>query len=298
MSRAIEMKYRDAKEAFGKFGIDTDNVLGRLKSTPVSINCWQGDDVAGFEDPGAALAGGGILATGNHPGKPRNIDEFRMDTEKAFSMIPGNKKLALHAIYGDFPDGLEDRRKVDFKHFKSWSDWAKENECGLDFNPTMFSHKMAESGYTLSDDDKGVRDFWIEHVQNCRKICDFLGDDIGITCYNNLWLPDGSKDETVSRLRHRENLISSLDEIFKLRFEDKNMQDSLESKLFGIGVERSSFKSEDKNTLCRATVVPLKSSMIKIIINDRESTLSKREGFVSESAASTRKKLSIDWKIK
>lgn len=237
MARDIEKNYLDAKEKYTELGIDTDSVLDTLKDIPVSVPCWQGDDISGFENPGTSLEGGGILVTGSHPGKPRNIDEFRADAEKAFSLIPGSKKFALQAIHGDFPDGLKNRSKVDICHFESWVDWAKENNCGLDFNPTLFSHDMAKTGYTLSDDDKNIRDFWIDHVQNTRKICDFIGRELKTPCYNNIWLADGSKDETASKLRHRENLIKSLDEIFSKKYPDENMQDSLESKLFGIGLE-------------------------------------------------------------
>ena len=166
----------------------------------------------------AALGGGGIMVTGGYPGKPRNIDEFRKDTQKAFSMIPGKKKLALHAMYGDYKGKFEGRDKIEIKHFESWVDWAKSNKAGLDFNPTLFSHPYAEDGYTIASINEKIRKFWVEHINRSREICDFMGGSLKQVCSNNIWIPDGSKDITVNRLKHREKLIKSLDEIFAKKY--------------------------------------------------------------------------------
>ncbi len=237
MGSIIEKQYKVAQERYAAAGVDTEKALSVLKGVPISVNCWQGDDVSGFESTDAALGGGGIMVTGGYPGKPRNIDELRKDTEKAFSMIPGKKKLALHAMYGDFNGKFQGRDKIETKHFESWVDWAKSNKVGLDFNPTLFSHPFAEDGYTLASINEKIRKFWVEHVNRSREICDFMGGSLKQVCSNNIWIPDGSKDITVNRLKHREKLIKSLDEIFAKKYSDKNIQDSLEPKLFGIGVE-------------------------------------------------------------
>ncbi len=230
-------RYEIARERYAEFGVDVDKTLERFADIPLSINCWQGDDVGGFESAGSSLGGGGILCTGNYPGKPRNIDEFTEDVEKAFLFIPGKKKLALEAIYGDFKGELKDRSQVAPEHFKYWVDWGKKFGYGIDFNPTLFSHPMADSGYTLSSFDRKIRQFWIDHVKNSRKACNYIGKELGEVCVNNIWIPDGSKDITVNRIRHREVLLSALDEIFSEKYPEENVIDSLESKLFGIGVE-------------------------------------------------------------
>jgi len=234
---SIQNRYDHAKEKFAGFGVDVDKRLDFLSTIPLSINCWQGDDVGGFESEDASLGGGGILCTGNYPGKPRGIEEFRSDTEFAFSMIPGKKKLALEAIYGNFQGRLKDRSQIEPGHYDYWIDWAKKFGYGIDFNPTLFSHPMGETGYTLSSLDKTIRRFWTDHVKNSRKACDYIGKSVGQVCVNNIWLPDGSKDLTVNRLKHREILLEALDEIFAIKYPEKNIIDSLESKLFGIGVE-------------------------------------------------------------
>ena len=232
-----EKRYELAKERFAEFGVDVDQKLKLLSTIPLSINCWQGDDVGGFETEGASLGGGGILCTGNYPGKPRNIDEFSKDAEKAFSLIPGMKKLALEAIYVNFIGTLKDRSQVTPEHYRFWVEWGKKFGYGIDFNPTLFSHPMADSGYTLSSLDKNVRRFWIDHVKNSRRACNYIGRELGQVCVNNIWIPDGSKDITVNRLKHREVLLAAFDEIFSEKYPDENMLDCLESKLFGIGVE-------------------------------------------------------------
>ena len=230
-------QYMAARERYFALGIDTEKAISTLKDIPISINCWQGDDVAGFERENAALGGGGILVTGNFPGKPKNIDEFRRDAEKAFSLIPGKKKFALQAMHGDFKGKFEGRNKIEPKHFESWVEWAKAQNVGLDFNPTLFSHEYTEDGRTLAAIDESVRKYWVEHVKRSREICSYIGMELGQVCFNNIWIPDGSKDITVNRLKYRLQLLKSLNEIFTKKYADENMQDSLEPKLFGIGVE-------------------------------------------------------------
>ena len=237
MDATILKSYNLAKEKYARYGIDTDKALNKLKDIPVSIHCWQGDDVGGFEKKDTALLGGGILSTGNYPGKARNIDELKRDIEKAFSLIPGRKKLNLHAIYGDFKGKAISRDKILPEHFCSWIEWAKSIDVGIDFNPTLFSHPLADSGYTLSNSDEKIRRFWVEHVKRCRNISNYIGKELKTPCICNIWIPDGSKDITVSRPKHREILKKSLDEIFSSNYPEENMLDSLESKLFGVGLE-------------------------------------------------------------
>ncbi|MBM3699331.1 MAG: L-rhamnose isomerase [Actinobacteria bacterium] len=232
----IEKQYEYAKEYYAGLGINTDKVLKKLEKIPVSIHCWQGDDVVGFEESGSAL-GGGILATGNFKGRARNLAELQQDIEKAFSLIPGAKKINLHPIYGDFKGKKVDRNAITVDHFKSWADWAESNSAGIDFNPTPFSHIFAESGYTLSSKDKKIRDFWIEHTKRCREISNYFGKRLKKTCIFNLWIQDGSKDITLSKLEHRQILKDSLDEVFSIKYPESNIIDSLESKLFGIASE-------------------------------------------------------------
>jgi len=233
----IEKHYKNAREKYGQMGIDTDKALEKMSSIPLSIHCWQGDDVAGFEKKGSVLSGGGILSTGAYPGRAGNIDQLAQDIEKAFSLVPGPKKLSLHAIYGDFKAKAIDRDSIEPGHFKYWLDWAKQNQYGLDFNPTLFSHSKAESGYTLSSQDQSIRSFWIDHVKRSRKIAAYLGQNLNKPCINNIWIPDGEKDITPSRLVHRELLIDSLDQILDVEYAREFLIDSVESKLFGIGYE-------------------------------------------------------------
>jgi L-rhamnose isomerase len=233
----IEKKYELAKKYYGDCGVNVDNVLKRLKNIPISIHCWQGDDLIGFENLERNLSSGGILATGNYPGKARNINELQLDINKAFSLIPGKKKLALHAKYGNFKKKKVNRNEISPEDFLFWVDWAKENNTGLDFNPTFFSHPYAESGYTLSSSDKKIRRFWVEHLKRSRLISNFIGEKLRIVCINNIWIPDGEKDITLLKFHHRKLLLSSLDEALSIRYPKENMLDSLESKLFGIGSE-------------------------------------------------------------
>jgi L-rhamnose isomerase len=229
--------YEKIKKYYKDIFLNTDEILSQVDMIPISIHCWQGDDLIGFEKDAKELSSGGILATGNYPYRARNIEELQSDIEKAFSLIPGKKKLALHAIYGNFKDKKVDRDKIGPEHFLNWIDWAKRKNIGLDFNPTFFSHPKADSGYTLTNTDKGIRDFWIEHLIRSREISSYIGEQLGSTCINNIWIPDGEKDKTAYRSYFRELLIDSLDKAFRKDFQKKHMTDSLESKLFGIGSE-------------------------------------------------------------
>jgi L-rhamnose isomerase len=228
--------YLIAKERYAAFGVDTDVVLGKLARIPLSLQCWQADDVSGFENTSGS-PGGGLAVTGNFPGKANNLDELRADIEKVLSLLPGKNRVNLHAIYGDFGGRFVERDEVEPRHFESWADWANDVKAGLDFNSTFFGHPKAADGFTLSHANKGIRDFWVEHARRCREISDFFGRKTGLACLHNLWIPDGSKDETVNRLKHRELLLDSLDRIFEKQFSKSNMSDSVESKLFGIGSE-------------------------------------------------------------
>lgn len=237
MKDQIESAYEAAKEQYARIGVNTDNALERLDKASISLHCWQADDVCGFEKERDTLEGGGIQATGNYPGKARNIDELRGDLEKVYSLIPGNHRLSLHAIYGDFKGNAVDRNEIETGHFQSWIDWVKEINVGIDFNSTLFSHPKADDGFTLSSKDKSIRGFWIEHVKRCREISAFIGKELKNRCLHNLWIPDGSKDITVDRYKHRALLKESLDEIFEKKYPPDQMRDSVESKLFGIGSE-------------------------------------------------------------
>ncbi|NSW90096.1 MAG: L-rhamnose isomerase [Firmicutes bacterium] len=233
----IDKAYEYAKEVYGAYGVDTEDVLKKMKDIQVSLHCWQGDDVTGFEKGVDGLSGGGIMATGNYPGRARNGDELRQDIEKALSLIPGKQRVNLHAIYAETGDKYVDRDNLDVSHFKRWIDWAKEKGIGLDFNPTFFSHKMADSGFTLSSKDKEVRSFWIRHGKRCREIAAEMGKELGTPCVNNVWIPDGMKDIPADRLGHRLILKDSLDKLFEEKYDKNHLIDSVESKLFGIGSE-------------------------------------------------------------
>jgi len=226
-----------AKERYAELGVDVDAALENLSQISLSIHCWQGDDVGGFERPDSGLSGGGIQVTGNYPGKARNVDELRMDLKQVYSLIPGKHRLNLHAIYGDFGGKYVDRDQIAPEHFKGWIEWAKENDLKIDFNSTCFSHPMAHSGFTLSSKDKSIRDFWIEHVKKAREISAFIGKEQNGPCIHNLWIPDGSKDIPIDRFGHRKLLKESLDEIFEVEYDKSEIKDALESKLFGIGSE-------------------------------------------------------------
>ncbi len=229
--------YNYAKEQYASIGVDTDLALKKLDNINISLHCWQTDDVGGFETPDAVLGGGGIQTTGNYPGKARTIDQLKADIEKVMSLLPGNQRLSLHAIYGDFKNKKVDRDQIEIEHFQGWINWAKNLGIGLDFNPTCFSHPFANDGFTLSSKNENVRRFWIEHNKRCRKIAAEMGRQLGTPCINNIWIPDGSKDTPVDRLTHRRLLKDSLDEIFAVVYPGEYLKDSIESKLFGIGSE-------------------------------------------------------------
>lgn len=244
MQKNIEKSYQSAKEQYATYGVNTDEVLKQLSNLVVSLHCWQTDDVSGFENPDTALSGG-IQTTGNYPGKARTIEEVQMDLEKSMSLLPGIQKVNLHAIYGDFTKAKKERDEIGIENFQSWIDWAKANNTSLDFNATCFSHKKADSGFTLSSKDEDVRNFWVEHVKKCRKIANEMGRQLQTPCVHNLWIPDGSKDIPVDRFTHRQLLKKSLDEIFSIDFPKENLKDAVESKLFGIGSEAMVVGSHD-----------------------------------------------------
>ncbi|MFB3815097.1 MAG: L-rhamnose isomerase [Terriglobales bacterium] len=229
--------YEIAKAQYAETGVDVDAAMKKLETIPISLHCWQGDDVGGFETAGSQLSGGGIQTTGNYPGKARTIAELRADLEKALSLIPGRHRLNLHACYLDNGGKFIDRDQIELKHFQSWIDWAKSNRLGMDFNPTYFSHPKAADGFTLAHPDKAIRDFWIEHGIACRKIGAEMGKQLGSTTVTNFWIPDGYKDIPVNRAAHRELLADSLDKIFAELLDPKLHLDSVEAKLFGIGAE-------------------------------------------------------------
>ena len=233
----IQKSYDIAKEKYAALGVNTEEVLSKLEKISISMNCWQGDDVGGFETPDAELGGGGIQVTGNFPGKPRNVEELRRDMEMAYSQIPGNHRLNLHSIYGEFGGQYVDRDQYEPTHFQGWIDWAKQQNLKLDFNCTCFSHPKAEDGYTLSSKSKETRDFWIEHTKRCRRISAHIGKELNSPCIHNLWIPDGSKDNPVDRFGHRKLLVESLDNIFSEQLSALEMKDAVECKLFGIGSE-------------------------------------------------------------
>jgi L-rhamnose isomerase len=234
--RGIEQAYAVAHERYAELGVDSERALQTLRGISISLHCWQGDDVAGFESA-AGLTGGGIQATGNYPGKARNIDELRADLEKALSLIPGNHRLNLHAIYADYAGRKIDRDELLPQHFSSWIDWAKACGLGLDFNPTFFSHPLADSGFTLAHRAEKIRRFWVAHGIACRKIGESFGRALGAPCVTNVWIPDGYKDLPVDRKGPRERLRQSLDEIFDERIDSRFNLDAVESKLFGLGSE-------------------------------------------------------------
>ena len=238
---AIIAAYEAAKERYGEQGVDADKALGILKKISFSLHCWQTDDVTGFENQGGELSGG-IQVTGNYPGCARNIDEVRADLVKVKSLIAGTHRLALHEIYGDFGGLVVDRDEVEPKHFQSWMEWAKENNMKLDFNSTSFSHPKSGS-LTLASPDKGIRDFWIEHTKRCRKVSEAMGKFQGDPCIMNLWIHDGSKEVPANRMKYRQILEQSLDEIFTTKY--RNMKDCIEAKLFGIGLESYTVGSYD-----------------------------------------------------
>jgi len=233
----IETAYQLAQDRYAALGVDTEAALKKLATVPVSMHCWQGDDVGGFESMGSEL-GGGLAVTGNYPGKARTPAELRADAEKAYSLIPGKHRFNLHAFYVEFPAGKKvDRNAIEPAHFKSWIDWAKSLGIGMDFNPTCFAHPKAADGFTLSHKDKAIRRFWIEHCIACRKVGAAMGQALGTPTVTNIWVPDGMKDTPADRRGPRERLKEALDEIFAEKINPKHHLDSIEGKLFGIGAE-------------------------------------------------------------
>ena len=230
------MSYIEAKEKYAKYGIDTEKALQTLKDVSISVHCWQGDDVVGF-DSKEALSGG-IQATGNYPGRARTPEELMADYDKAFSLIGGKKKLNLHACYAIFEDGeVAGRDEIQPKHFAKWVEFAKERGMGIDFNPTFFSHPMVKDGLTLSSPDETVRKYWIKHGKACIKISEYFAEETGIPCVMNIWIPDGYKDIPSDRLSPRARFKASLDEILDTPYDKSKVYVTLESKVFGIGVE-------------------------------------------------------------
>jgi L-rhamnose isomerase len=232
----IESTYALARARYAELGVDTDQALATLRGVPISLHCWQGDDVGGFEND-QGLTGGGIQATGNYPGKARNADELRADLDLALTLIPGKHRLNLHAIYAETHGRPVERNQLGPEHFAGWIDWAKKRGLGLDFNGTFFSHPKAADGFTLSSRDQGVRQFWVEHGIACRKIGEQFGRVLGSPCVTNVWIPDGFKDTPVDRKTPREILKQSLDAIFAENLDPRFHLDAVESKLFGIGSE-------------------------------------------------------------
>jgi L-rhamnose isomerase len=235
-SQTIERAYDAARERYAELGVDTEAAMKRLAGVSISLHCWQGDDVGGFERFGSTL-GGGLAATGNYPGKARTPDELRADAEKALSLIPGTHRFNLHAFYGEFGGKAVDRDRIGQEHFRGWVDWAKHLGIGLDFNPTFFSHPNAADNFTLTHQDPAIREFWIAHGIACRRIGEFIGARLGNACITNLWIPDGMKDTPVDRVGPRERLLASLDAIFKDAIDPALNKDAVEGKLFGIGCE-------------------------------------------------------------
>lgn len=226
-------RFEEAKEKYAAYGVDVDKALEKLGKVRISMHCWQGDDVLGFDSDSLT---GGIATTGNYPGKATTPEQLMADIKKAYSLIPGKHKLNLHASYR-ITDEKVDRDKIEPKHFQAWVDFAKEEGIGLDFNPTFFSHPKMVDNMTLSHPDKNIRQFWIDHAKACRKIANYFGEQLGITALDNIWIPDGTKDVPADRIGPRARLKAALDEIFSVKYDKKNIADSIEGKVFGIGVE-------------------------------------------------------------
>jgi L-rhamnose isomerase len=235
--QSVEEQYIAARNRYAEIGVDTDKVLDLLSKIPVSLHCWQGDDVGGFENFGGAELSGGIAVTGNYPGKARTPVELRADAEKALSLIPGKHRLNLHAFYGEFGGKKVDRDAIEPAHFENWISWAKSLGIGMDFNPTCFSHPKAADNQTLSHRAPAIRKFWIDHCIACRRIGAAFGAALGSPCVTNLWIPDGMKDTPADRSGPRQRLKDALDEVFAETINPKHNLDAIEGKLFGIGAE-------------------------------------------------------------
>ena len=250
-------RYESAVELYASYGIDAEKALADLADVTVSVHCWQGDDVGGFDSDDALS--GGIQTTGNYPGKARTPEELMADIDKAFSLIPGKKKLNLHACYAIFDGERADRDALKPEHFKKWVDFAKEKGCGIDFNPTFFSHPMVKDGLTLSSPDEEVRSFWVEHGKRCVELSDYFSKETGIPCVMNIWIPDGYKDIPADRLSPRLRFKKSLDEILATPYDKEMVYITLESKVFGIGLESYTVGSAEfcLSYSTKAGIVPL-----------------------------------------
>ena len=231
----IQQAYTLARERYAALGVDTDAAMARLNAVAISLHCWQGDDVGGFENPGGDLTGG-IAATGNYPGKARTAEELRRDLDVVYSLLPGSHRLNLHAIYLESEEKVE-RNAIEPRHFSAWKDWAKANHHGMDFNPTCFSHPKSADGFTLSHRNEGIRQFWIEHCIASRKIGEYFGKELGTPAVTNIWIPDGYKDSPADRRTPRELLCNSLDAVLAEKIDPRYNLDAVEPKLFGIGSE-------------------------------------------------------------
>src|SRR3972149_4431642 len=231
----IKNAYAFAKERYATLGVDTEKSLALLEKVAISLHCWQGDDVGGFENPGGELSGG-IAATGNYPGKARTAEELRKDLDLVYSLLPGSHRLNLHAIYLEVDHKVE-RNAIEPRHFSAWKDWAKANHHGVDFNPTCFSHPKSADGFTLSHRDDDIRKYWVEHCIACRKIGEYFGKELGTPAVTNIWIPDGYKDSPTDRRTPRELLRDSLDAILAEKIDRRYNLDAAETKLFGIGSE-------------------------------------------------------------
>jgi L-rhamnose isomerase len=233
---SVQENYELAKKAYEKWGVNVDQVIETLKNVPISIHCWQGDDIGGFEVNQKELSGG-ISVTGNYPGKASTPEELRADLEKALSLIPGKHRVNLHAIYAETNGEVVERDQLEPKHFENWVKWAKENGLGLDYNPTLFSHPKADDGLTLSHPNEEIREFWINHCIGSRKIGEYFGKELGTPALTNIWIPDGYKDIPSDRMTPRKRLKESLDKIFAVEVDEKYNLDAVESKVFGLGSE-------------------------------------------------------------
>lgn len=231
----VKDNYRLAKERFAEIGVDTEEAIKNMARLPVSMHCWQGDDVGGFEKQEESALTGGIQATGNYPGKARTASELRADMEVALKLIPGPKRMNLHASYLE-ADGAVERDAIEPKHFQNWVEWAKKHNLGLDFNPTYFSHPLSQDA-TLTHADEKIRKFWIDHGKACRRISAYFGKELGTASVMNIWIPDGMKDLPADRYAPRARFVNSLDQMISEKFDEKYHIDAVESKLFGIGVE-------------------------------------------------------------
>ncbi len=240
----VATTYRAARERYGLADVDTEEAFAKLATFRISLQCWQGDDVGGFEGSGSAL-GGGLAVTGDRKGKARTATELRADLEKALSLIPGTHRVNLHAMYGEFGGHRVDRDAIEAAHFRDWIAWAKANGLGLDLNPTCFAHPKAADGFTLAHADPGIRDFWIEHCRRSRAIGAVMGKALGSPCVTNVWIPDGFKDTPADRQAPRERLLAAMDEVFKAPLPQKHNLDAVEPKLFGIGAESCTVGSHE-----------------------------------------------------